>query len=47
MNWQKLYYKAGMEEKCIKQCSDIILWFGEGKYVEKPKFLGLLFRRGR
>ncbi len=35
----KLYYKAGMEEKCIKQCSDIILWFGEGKYVEKAKVL--------
>lgn len=35
----KLYYKADMEEKCIKQCSDIILWFGEGKYVEKAKVL--------
>lgn len=31
----KLYYKAGLEEKCIKECSDIILWFAEGKYVEK------------
>ena len=35
----KLYYKAGMEEKCIKECSDIILWFGEGTYVEKAKML--------
>ncbi len=35
----KLYYKAGMEEECIKECSDIILWFGEGSYVEKAKML--------
>ncbi len=35
----KLYYKADMEEECIKECSDIILWFGEGVYVEKAKIL--------
>lgn len=35
----KLYYKAGMEEQCIRKCSDIILWFGEGAYVEKAKML--------
>lgn len=35
----KLYYKAGMEEECIQECSDIILWFGEGNYVEKAKVL--------
>lgn len=35
----KLYYKAGMEEECIKECSEIILWFGEGIYVEKAKVL--------
>ncbi|MBE5968077.1 MAG: hypothetical protein E7255_14120 [Lachnospiraceae bacterium] len=35
----KLYYKAGMEEECIRECSDIILWFGEGSYVEKAKML--------
>jgi hypothetical protein len=35
----KLYYKAGMEEQCIRECSDIILWFGEGIYVEKAKIL--------
>lgn len=35
----KLYYKAGMEEECIRECSDIILWFGEGSYVEKAKLL--------
>ena len=35
----KLYYKAGMEQECIRECSDIILWFGEGPYVEKAKLL--------
>ncbi|MBH1941900.1 hypothetical protein I5677_13435 [Mobilitalea sibirica] len=35
----KLYYKAGMEKECIKECSDIILWFGEGSYVEKARIL--------
>lgn len=35
----KTYYKAGMEKECIRECSDIILWFGEGIYVEKAKML--------
>lgn len=35
----KLYYKAGMEKECIEECSNIILWFGEGSYVEKAKML--------
>jgi hypothetical protein len=35
----KLYYKAGMEKECIDECSDIILWFGEGVFVEKAKML--------
>jgi len=35
----KLYYKAGMEEECIQECSDLITWFGEGRYVEKAKIL--------
>ena len=30
----KLYHKAGEAERCVKECNDIILWFGEGKYVE-------------
>ncbi|MHB8128248.1 MAG: hypothetical protein ACYDEX_04580, partial [Mobilitalea sp.] len=35
----KTYYKAGMEEECIRECSDIVLWFGEGTFVEKAKML--------
>lgn len=42
-NWAyelaKLYYKAGKEEECIKECSEIELWFGEGTYVEKARML--------
>jgi hypothetical protein len=42
----KLYYKAGMDEKCIKECTDIALWFGEGVYVEKAKLLRSYFTNG-
>ncbi|MFV0341788.1 MAG: hypothetical protein ACK5JH_02695 [Anaerocolumna sp.] len=35
----KVYHKAGMKDKCVRECSDIILWFGEGVYVEKAKLL--------
>ena len=30
----KLYHRTGDAERCVKECNDIILWFGEGKYVE-------------
>ncbi len=39
----KCYYKAGLEDKCVRECSDIILWFGEGIYVEKAKMLRAYF----
>lgn len=35
----KLYYKSDMLEECMKECNDIILWFGNGIYVEKAKLL--------
>ncbi len=35
----KLYHRAGMVDRCINECSDIILWFGEGVVVEKAKML--------
>lgn len=35
----KLYHKAGMKDKCVRECSDIALWFGDGLYVEKAKLL--------
>ena len=30
-----LYHKAGMSEKCIDACDELILWFGDGPYVER------------
>lgn len=39
----KVYYKADMQEECIEKCSDIVLWFGEGTYVEKAKILRSYF----
>lgn len=35
----KTYHKAGEANKCVKECEDIILWFGEGVIVEKAKML--------
>jgi hypothetical protein len=39
----KVYYKAGMEKECVKECSDIVLWFADGVYVEKAKMLRSYF----
>ncbi|MCR5791418.1 MAG: hypothetical protein K6G83_16165 [Lachnospiraceae bacterium] len=30
-----LYHKTGQEALCIDACDELILWFGEGKYVKK------------
>ena len=30
-----LYHKVGEEAKCVAECDELILWFGEGKYVRK------------
>lgn len=35
----KVYYKAGRDADCVAECNDLILWFGEGVYVEKAKLL--------
>lgn len=35
----KMYHKEGMTEACIKECSDIILWFGEGEIVDRAILL--------
>ncbi len=31
----RLYKKNGQKEKCIEECDDMILWFSEGRYVQK------------
>lgn len=35
----KTYHKAGMAQECVDECTDIILWFGSGKIVEKATLL--------
>ncbi len=39
-----LYHKAGMTAKCIEACDELILWFGEGKYVEKALELKMIYQ---
>ncbi len=34
-----LYHKAGMKDKCVEECKDIIVWFGSGDYVKRAKLL--------
>ena len=38
-----LYHRAGMKEKCIAECDEMIIWFSEGKYVEKAMELKMLY----
>ena len=39
-----LYHKAGMSEKCIDACDELILWFGDGPYVERALGLKMLYQ---
>lgn len=40
----KLYHKSGQKDKCVRQCDDIILWFNDGKYVDKAMELKMLYK---
>lgn len=31
----RLYARAGMYDKCIAECDEMVLWFSNGKYVKK------------
>ena len=35
----RLYEQEGLREKCIQECKDLKLWFGEGSIVEKAQEL--------
>ncbi len=39
-----LYHKASMIEKCIDACDELILWFGDGPYVERALELKMLYQ---
>ncbi|MCR4947423.1 MAG: tetratricopeptide repeat protein [Lachnospiraceae bacterium] len=38
-----LYHKAGDGDKCVRACDEIVLWFGDGEYVEKALELKMLY----
>ena len=38
-----LYRKTSQADKCIDLCDEIILWFGEGPYVEKALEMKMLY----
>lgn len=37
-----LYHRAGFATKCVEECDELILWFGEGPYVIKAMELKML-----
>lgn len=39
-----LYHKAGKDDKCIDACDELILWFGDGPYVERALELKMLYQ---
>lgn len=39
-----LYHESGQVEKCIDTCDELILWFGDGVYVERALELKMLYQ---
>ncbi|MDE7308380.1 MAG: hypothetical protein K2N61_06900 [Lachnospiraceae bacterium] len=39
----KLYHKSGQRDKCIRQCDTVMLWFSDGKYVERAMDLKMIY----
>ena len=39
-----LYHKAGLIDKCIEECDELILWFGDGVFVERALELKMLYQ---
>ena len=37
-----LYHRVGQATRCVEVCDELILWFGEGKYVTKAMELKML-----
>ncbi len=38
-----LYAQAGMQEECVRECDELILWFSEGEYVIKAMELKMQY----
>ena len=39
-----LYHKAGMADKCVEACDELVLWFGDGPYVERALELKMIYQ---
>ena len=39
-----LYHKSGRSEACIEACDELILWFGDGPFVERALELKMLYQ---
>ena len=37
-----LYHRIGLAARCVEECDELILWFGDGKYVIKAMELKML-----
>ncbi|MDE7271421.1 MAG: hypothetical protein K2N81_13240 [Acetatifactor sp.] len=37
-----LYHRVGLATRCVEECDEMILWFGEGEYVVKAMELKML-----
>lgn len=37
-----LYHRMGLSTQCVEQCDELVIWFGEGKYVIKALELKML-----
>ena len=40
-----LYHRVGLAARCVEECDELILWFGEGKYVIKAMELKMLHQQ--
>ena len=40
-----LYHKTGQETRCVEECDELILWFGDGRYVKKAMELKMQHTR--
>jgi tetratricopeptide (TPR) repeat protein len=39
-----LYHRIGFATKCVEECDELILWFGDGKYVERALELKMIYQ---
>lgn len=39
-----LYHKANMVDQCVEACDELILWFGDGPYVERALELKMIYQ---